>query len=561
MRGLLLPYGLAGGAGVLAAIFSSALRVAVIPLFVAPVLDRVIGRGALHELPSLLITAGAAVAGASLLLLAQDALLARSGAALVARWRGRLYRALLRRAPGRLPGTSGGLSGRILSDLREVEHFHQYGIGTLAAESAAASGILAVLFWRAPLATMLLIGLGLPTALLLTILGRRLRSQADRAQAGTEEVAAHVQEGLRQHAVAKAFGAEGFLLARFERANAATRRAAARRGTLEAVQVPATQIAVFAALAGLIAVLAGRAAAGEMTVGEVVEYLTLVALLSTPGQLLPRGYALLRQAQAAAARLVALEPASPTAPQGVAAASDASPAPSQPPTAPGAADTSDPGLEIEEVWARHDEGPAVLRGATVRLPARGLVALVGDSGAGKSTLLGVLLGFLRAERGRVALAGLAPAQARERIGWVPQSLDLMRGSLRDNLALGREVDDEALWHALGAVGMRSVVAGLPSQLDHVLSEDGAGLSGGQRQRLMVARAILGDPLLLLLDEPTANLDASAEAALVRTLRAEAARRLVLAVAHRAALADAADLVLRLEDGRLHRIARGDRVAP
>jgi ATP-binding cassette subfamily B protein len=546
-RALLTPHGAAGWAGVVAAVLGAALRVAVIPIFVGPVLDRAIVQGDLGALPGIFLAAGAAVSGTALALLAQDALLARSGANLVARWRERLYRDLLARTPGRLPGTSGGLAGRILSDLREVETHHQYGLGTLAAETAAVVGILGVLAWRAPGATAALVGLGLPTALLLGWLGRRLRSQADRAQEGTEAVAAHLQEGLRQHAVARAFGAEGFLLARFGRANEATRRAARRRGLLYALQIPATQVAVFLALGGLVALLAGRAAAGEMTVGQVVEYLTLVALLSTPAQLLPRGYALLRQAEAAAARLAALA-------QDASADAAAAPAAGRRATVPtpavAAHDRSD-GLTLDDVWVRYGpDEPWVLAGASARLPARGLVALTGDSGAGKSTLLGVLLGFVPADRGRVRWAGAPLAARPDAIGWVPQSLDLMRGSVRDNLALGRDVDDARIWAAIRAVGMADAIGALPAGLDQPLDEDGAGLSGGQRQRLSIARALLGRPAVLLLDEPTAALDAAAEAALVATLRAEADQRLVIAVAHRSALAGAADRVVELADGRL-----------
>jgi len=551
VRRLLLPYGASGWAGVAAAVASSALRVAVVPLFVAPLLDRVIAGGDLAALPGVLAASGAAVAGMALLLLVQDALLARSGARLAADQREVLYAALLARTPGRLPGTSGGLAGRILADLREVEIYHQGGLGTLAAETAAILGIVAVLAWRAPLPTAALLALGLPAVLLLTWLGRKLRTQADRAQAGSEAVAAHLQEGLRHHAVARVFGAEGFLLRRFGAANEATRRAASRRGLLSALQVPASQVAIFVALAVLVTLLAGQAVAGRLSVGEVVEYMTLVALLATPAQLLPRGYAMLRQAEAATRRMAALE----GRPDGVAAPRAAPPPPSRstpdgpqvPSERPG---SDDAGLVLDDVWARHPDGPWVLRGATATLPARGLVALVGASGAGKTTLLSVLLGLLPADRGRIALAGRPLALADARLGWVPQSLDLLRGSLRSNLTLDRPASDDDVRAALRAVGMEAAVEALPTGLDHALDEDGSGLSGGQRQRLLVARALLRRPAVLVLDEPTANLDAEAEAALIATLRREAERRLVVAVAHRAALARAAERVLRLTNGRL-----------
>lgn len=558
MKRLLAPFGVAGWAGVSAAVAASALRVAVVPLFVGPVLDRVLVQGDMDVLPRVLATTGAALIGMSLLVLLQETMLASSGAALAARWRERLYRDLLRRDPGRLPGTSGGLAGRILADLVEVEHYHRYGIGTIVAEATAIAAILAVLFWQAPGPTLALLALGAPAAWVLAVLGRRLRAQADRAQAGSEAVAAHLQEGLRQHAVARAFGAETFLIGRFDEANDATRRAAVRRGFLSALQIPATQIALFVALAGLVTLLAGQASTGRLSVGEVVEYLTLVALLTTPAQMLPRGYALLRQGEAAARRLRALEtaptPADPTPAEPARDRSRDLPrddAAGRP--APAAAAGAGRGLDLSDVWVRHPGGPYVLQGATAHLPDRGLVALVGDSGAGKSTLLALLLGFLAAERGRATLAGRPLPSARDAIGWVPQSLDLMRGSVRDNLTLGLPASDDEVRAALRAVGMDEAVDALPGALDHRLTEDGAGLSGGQRQRLAIARALLRRPVVLLLDEPTANLDAASEAGLVRTLRREARHRLVLAVAHRTALADAADLVLRLRDGRLERV--------
>lgn len=539
---VLAPYGAPGWAGAAAAAASGVLRVAVVPAFVPPLLDRVITGGDLAALPRVLAVTGLVAVAASLALALQDALLARAGARLAADRREAVYRRLLARPPGRLPGTSGGLAGRLPADLREIELYHQAGLGTLIAESTAILVILVLLAWRDPVATTALVALGVPIGLLMQRLGRRLRRQATRAQAGTEAVAADLQEGLRHHAVARAFGAEGFLLRRFARANAATRAAAARRGAWAALQVPASQVAVFVALAVLVSLLAGRAAAGALSVGQVAEYLTLVALLANPAQLLPRGYAMAVQARAADARLRDLEADAPHDPPQD-APHDA------PHDAPSIAPTTGDGLTLEDVWLRRDGGPWLLRGASVALPATGLVAVTGASGAGKSSLVAALLGFLPPERGRLLWAG-APLAPRAHVAWVPQSMDLLRGSLRDNLTLGAAYDDAAIHAALAAVGMDALVAARPGGLDGELAEDGAGLSGGQRQRLAVARALLREPRLLVLDEPSAALDAASEAALVATLAHEATRRLVLVVAHRDAVTAAADTVLHLADGHL-----------
>ncbi|MEB3965976.1 thiol reductant ABC exporter subunit CydD [Streptomyces kunmingensis] len=180
------------------------------------------------------------------------------------------------------------------------------------------------------------------------------------------------------------------------------------------------------------------------------------------------------------------------------------------------------------------------------------VALVGPSGAGKSTLLSALLGFVRPSGGRVLVGGADLAvvereQWHARVAWVPQRPQLYAGSIADNVRLARpEADDAAIRAALREAGALEFVEALPDGADTELGDDGAGLSAGQRQRLALARAFLADRPVVLLDEPTAALDAETEAGIVEAVRKLAVGRTVLLVVHRPALLAVADRVIRLE---------------
>ncbi|WP_445082025.1 thiol reductant ABC exporter subunit CydD [Streptomyces chrestomyceticus] len=179
------------------------------------------------------------------------------------------------------------------------------------------------------------------------------------------------------------------------------------------------------------------------------------------------------------------------------------------------------------------------------------VALVGHSGAGKSTLLNVLLGFAAPAAGRVRaggrdLATVDPEAWRRQIAWVAQHPYLFAGTIADNVRLARpDADDSALRAALRDAGALDFVSALPDGAETVLGEGGSGLSAGQRQRLALARAFLADRPVLLLDEPTANLDGETEAGIVDAVRRLAAGRTVLLVVHRPALLTVADRTVRL----------------
>jgi ATP-binding cassette, subfamily B, bacterial len=542
--------------GSAAALIGATVRVAVVPVVVTPLFDEVLARQDLTRLASLLLLGGGLALLGAALLWAQDTAFGRAAAAASAGWRAALSARLVRRVPGTLPGSSGGLSARLLADLREVETFVLFGLGGAVAESATLVAVLALLAWTDPVATATLVALALPAVLMMRVIGRRIEAASDLHLAGLERVGARLQEAFRHHETVRTYDADAFMAERLARDNRATERAMARRTTFAALQVPVSQVLVFGAIAALVTLLAQRAAAGAITTGQVVTFVTLVALLATPSQLLPKSVALAQQARAAWRRLATLDapgPGQDEAPIAVSvtAASTSSAGSDPTPTRPA------PSLRLTNVRLRVPGGPEVLRGGSLDLPGPALVALVGPSGAGKTTLLRTLLGFVPIDEGEVDVCGVSLAadtgRVRRWVAAVAQGTDLLSGRVRDNLTLGRAVDDAALWTALEQVGMAETVAGLRGGLDTDLGEDGGGLSGGQRQRLAIARALLGDPAVVLLDEPTSALDAVAEREVVAVLRRQAERRLVLAVSHRPALVSIADLVLRLDDLHLRSV--------
>lgn len=206
-------------------------------------------------------------------------------------------------------------------------------------------------------------------------------------------------------------------------------------------------------------------------------------------------------------------------------------------------------LELEDLSFRYaPTSPWVLHGATAVIHRGGITALAGPSGTGKSTLFDIMLGFLPAE-GRCLLDG-RPLQPGD-VSVVSQHSYLFPDSIRANLeAVAPGADETGMRRALAAAGLSGELESWPRGLDTVLSEAGHSLSGGQLQRLAVARAVLADRPVLLLDEPTSALNPELASRLMESLRTEARDRIVVMIAHRAEALDAADTVLHLHEGQL-----------
>lgn len=213
------------------------------------------------------------------------------------------------------------------------------------------------------------------------------------------------------------------------------------------------------------------------------------------------------------------------------------------------------GLRLVGLSYAYDARKPVLQGIDVTFPGRALVAIRGRSGAGKTTLLEILAGLRTPAEGWVELDGRRITDKQQlagRVAYAGQQPAVFPDTIRANVAFGRdpaEIDDKAVWRALRRAHLDEAVRLLPGGLDYRFGF-GQALSGGQIQRLALARALYRGGDYLLLDEPTAALDAETEMQLLATLREVASSTLVIVVSHRPAPIDAADLVLEVKDGRL-----------
>lgn len=223
--------------------------------------------------------------------------------------------------------------------------------------------------------------------------------------------------------------------------------------------------------------------------------------------------------------------------------------------APAAADT-DEALALEHVDFAYPGGRPVLTDVSFTVPLGARVALIGPSGSGKSTVAALVQAHLRPSSGAVRVGGhdatTVPTDwVRDQTAVVAQSTYLFTGTLADNLRLADpDATDDRLWQVLEEANLAHEVRGFPDGLATRVGERGLSLSGGQAQRLAVARALLKDAPILVLDEPTSQVDAASETALIEALERAGAGRTVLIVAHRLSTVRQADLVLVLAEGRI-----------
>ncbi|MEO1082950.1 MAG: ABC transporter ATP-binding protein [Acidobacteriota bacterium] len=372
--------------------------------------------------------------------------------------------------------------------------------------------------------------------------GKGMRRTSHKSQERLADLSNLVAEAVRGHRVVKAFGAELFELARFRKAAWRHLRVKLRAQMLTYASGPV--IETLAAIgAGAFLIYAGRAVrAEELAASDLVTFLVGSIALYDPIRKLNKVNLALQEALAAAQRVEAvMEEAND-----VVDAEDA---------------VELPALQQEihfdgVSFAYKDQ--TVLHDIDLRIPAGQVVALVGKSGAGKSTLVNLLPRFFDPTRGAVRIDGVDIRGAsleslRAQIGLVTQDTMLFNDTVRNNIAYGREnASQESVEAAATAAFADDFVRKLDGGLgyDTVLGESGGGVSGGQRQRLAIARALLKDPPILILDEATSQLDTEAESLVQRALANLMSGRTALVIAHRLSTIQRADRILVMDQGRI-----------
>jgi ABC-type multidrug transport system fused ATPase/permease subunit len=382
------------------------------------------------------------------------------------------------------------------------------------------------------------------------IVARKVRPASREAQARIGEMTASVERALTAARTIRASVAEEREIESVGKSAEAAYRAGLRIARLQALVGPAGVAAIQGAFLLVLGVGGAQVAAGTISVGDLVAFVLYLFFLVMPlGQAL-HAYTQLQTGLGALQRMeevLALPLES----------GNDRPAKALP--APRAA----PALEFDRVTFGYPGAEPVLREVSFSVPYGTRTALVGPSGAGKSTLLALVERFYEFSDGALRMDGVdvrdLPREAvRRRLGYVEQEAPVLAGTLRDNLLLTVPDATEAeMMAVLDSVNLTDIVARTPDGLDAEVGEGGVLLSGGERQRLAIARTLLAAPPILLLDEPTSNLDARNEHALREAINTVSGGRTMLIVAHRLSTVVDSDQIVVLDGGRVVAIGRHD----
>ncbi|MCI4411150.1 MAG: ABC transporter ATP-binding protein [Thiotrichales bacterium] len=436
---------------------------------------------------------------------------------------------------------SGQVTARLLTDVETLDKFLGETVAKVLVAVLSIVGVAGVLLWMHWQLALIILFLNPFVIGLTMILGKKVKNWKQRENGAFELLSQSVAETLDAMQQLRAANADKRFLARAKAAAEEVRLAAIASGwKTDALSrfsfgVFLAGFEVFRAVAMLTVLFS------DLSIGEMIGVFGYLWFMMGPVQeLLSVQYAYYG-AKAALGRINSLLEA------------EEEPQYAQQ-TEPLTANTALP-IRLENVSFAYKDAPPVLDAVSLTIAAGEQVALVGVSGAGKSTLVQLLLGLYTPNSGQiyygdVPVTQLGFEQIRAHVGVVLQQPMLFNDSLRANLTLGLPATDEALWQVLAVAQLTETVKAMPNGLDTVLGRNGVRLSGGQRQRLAIARMMLAQPQVVILDEATSMLDTHTEAKLHEAMRSFLRGRTLLVIAHRLSAVKEADRVLVFDGGKI-----------
>lgn len=512
-----------------------------------------LGGATLASLASVLLTLAAIAALRAALVWLQEVLAQDVAARVRLDVRDRLVRRLLALGPRYASGErTGELANTLLGGVESLDAYLAQYLPQAALAALVPALVLAAVLWRDPLSALVLLLTFPLVPIFMWLIGSAAEARTRRQWVTLSRLAARFQDALAGLATLRAFGRVDDEARVLEQAN--ERHRALTMEVLRLAFVSALALEALATLGtAVVAVEVGlRLLYARIEFREALLVLMLAPEFYRPLRALGASFHAGMAGREAAARMVeVVEAEGPlAAPALLAGAPAAAPGVSLHATRP-------PRVRFESVRVCYDAGRTrALEDFTLELAAGETVALVGPTGAGKTTAAHLLLRFLEPDAGRVLvddvwLAALPPEAWRRRVAWVPQHPRLFHGTLRENLVLGQpDAPQAAIGRALELAHLEELVRELPRGLDTPVGEGGERLSGGEAQRVALARAFLKDAPVLVLDEPTAQLDLATEAAVVEAVERLCRGRTVLLVAHRLTTVAAAARVALVSHGRV-----------
>jgi ATP-binding cassette subfamily B protein/subfamily B ATP-binding cassette protein MsbA len=436
---------------------------------------------------------------------------------------------------------SGELVSRVTSDVTNLERIFIDGVESLVMAGLTLVGIAVMLFimhWQLAVLAFIPIPFLMVGATVFTrrvhALYRVIRQESGRLNAVLQDQLSGIREIF-------AFNRETYAAARFDAHNRAYCREQLRVARVWSMYSPTMVLLGSLGTLLILGVGSREVVAGRMTLGELVAFLSYLAMFYVPINQIHSVNHMLQHALASGERVFEILDAKPDVVEATGAVTS--------PRGRGE-------VRFEQVSFGYRPDVEVIHEMDLALAPGEKVALVGPSGAGKSTLVKLLLRFYDVGSGRIVLDGLdvrdvTLASLREQIGLVPQDPVLFNGTVRENLLFGRPgASDQELEAAARAARAHEFIAAMPEGYDTLVGERGVKLSGGQKQRLAIARALLKDPPIVVLDEATSNIDSETEVQIQDALERLIAGRTTLIIAHRLSTLRSVDRLIVMDHGRI-----------